>query len=157
MASAAASVMSFMPLLLFSRTEPFIRRLFSLKHGLALLREGSAPFEGHGFCSFDECRNCNAPWRRDGAPVLFGLRPRLLDHAGQSLRLGAHAGGELLGRVPDHLEAEPLKPLPNLRCTQRTQVLAVELRDHRGGRAGGSYRAEPPDQLEPGQPRLGDG
>src|SRR5229473_2804607 len=92
-----------------------------------------------------------------GFPVLFRLRPRLLDHARQSLRFGAHAGGELLGRVPDHLEAEPLEPLPNLRCMQRTQVLAVELRDHRRGRAVGSDRAEPSDQLEPGQPRLGDG
>src|SRR6266850_4277631 len=137
MASAAASVMSFMPLLLFSRTAPFIGRLFSLKHGLALLREGSAPFEGHGFCSFDECRNCNAPWRRDGAPVLFGLRPRLLDHAGQSLRLGAHAGGELLGRVPDHLEAEPLEPLPNLRGMQRPQIRAVELGNYGGRGSGG--------------------
>src|SRR5882762_752519 len=90
-------------------------------------------------------------------PVLFGLRPRLLDHARQSLRFAAHAGGELLGRAPDHLEAEPLEPLPNLRRTQRLQVLAVEFRDHRRGRAGGSDRAEPPDQLEPGQPRLGDG
>src|ERR1700704_861677 len=92
-----------------------------------------------------------------GFPVLFRLRPRLLDHARQSLRFAAHAGGELLGRVPAPLEAEPLEPLANLRRMQRTQVLAVELRDHRRGRAVGSHRAEPSDQLEPGQPRLGDG
>src|SRR5258708_8609862 len=46
MASAAASAtVSFMLLLLFSRTAPFIGRLFSLKHGLALLHEGSAPLD----------------------------------------------------------------------------------------------------------------
>src|SRR5258706_14106130 len=46
MASAAASaMMSFMLLLLFSLTTPFIGRLFSLEHGLALLHEGSASFD----------------------------------------------------------------------------------------------------------------
>src|SRR6267378_5708733 len=94
---------------------------------------------------------------RQGFPVLFGLRPRLLDHARQSLRFAAHAGGELLGRVPDHLEAEPLEPLPDFRRMQRTQIRTVELGNYRRGRAGGSHRAEPPYQLEPGQPRLGDG
>src|SRR6266849_9656652 len=46
MVSAAQSAMtSFMLLLLFSRTAPSVERLFSLKHGLALLHEGSAAFD----------------------------------------------------------------------------------------------------------------
>src|SRR5258706_4084437 len=60
-----------------------------------------------------------------GLPGLFGARARLLDHARQSLRFAAHAGGELLGRVPDHLEAEPLEPLPDFRRMQRTQIRTV--------------------------------
>src|SRR5712691_13091946 len=91
-----------------------------------------------------------------GLPVLFGPRPRLLDHARQSLRFAAHAGGALLGRVPDHLETETLEPFPDFRRMQRTQIRAVELGNYGGRGAGGSDRAEPAGELEPGQARLGD-
>src|SRR5713101_5918881 len=93
---------------------------------------------------------------RHGFPPSFGFCAGLPYHARQSLRFAAHAGGELLGRVPDHLEAEPLEPLQNFRRVQRTQIRAVELGNYGGRGAGGSDRAEPAGELEPGQARLGD-
>src|SRR5713101_6086131 len=94
---------------------------------------------------------------RQGFPASFGLCARIPYHARQSLRFAAHAGGELLGRVPDDLEAEALEPLAHLGRMQRAQVLAVELGDHRRRRSGGRDRAEPAAHLEPRQARLRDG
>src|SRR2546427_315761 len=54
-----------------------------------------------------------APARQDFPPS-FGLCAGLPYHARQSLRFAAHAGGELLGRGPDDLEAETLEPLAHL-------------------------------------------
>src|SRR5439155_15415331 len=94
---------------------------------------------------------------RQGFPASFGVCAGLPYHARQSLRFAAHAGGELLGRVPDDLEAETLEPLAHLGRMQRAQILAVELGDHARRRSGGRDRAEPAAHLEARQARLGYG
>src|SRR3989441_10872330 len=91
---------------------------------------------------------------RHGFPPSFGLCAGLPYHARQSLRFAAHGGGELLGRVPDDLEAETLEPLAHLGRMQRAQILAVELGDHARRRSGGRDRAEPAAHLEARQVRF---
>src|SRR5260221_7987383 len=67
-----------------------------------------------------------------GFPGLFGVCARLPYHARQPLRFAAHAGGELLGRVPDDLEAVALEPLAHLGQVQPAHVLAVQGGDDAG-------------------------
>src|SRR3989454_845488 len=93
---------------------------------------------------------------RHGFPPSFGLCAGLPYHARQSLRFSAHAGGELLGRVPDDLEAETLEPLANLGQVQRAHVLAVQDGDDGGRSFGGRDGPEPAAHLVAGQPRLRD-
>src|SRR5882762_232345 len=62
---------------------------------------------------------------RQGFPASFGLCAGIPYHARHSLRLAAHARGELLGRVPDDLEAVAFESLAHLGQAQRAHVLAV--------------------------------
>jgi len=97
-----------------------------------------------------DCKPCRAG--ATGFPAFIRLCAGIPNHARQSLRFAAHAEGELLGRVPDDLQAETLEPLAHLGQAQRAHVSAVQDGDDAAGVSAGATVPNQPLISYPGSP-----